>query len=75
MFIVPQEYKCVNCEYEFEFSPHVPHTAPVTSMGKPACPKCYDKFLQSIGLGYATYAWDGPSDYEKAVKIKDWVKD
>lgn len=73
MYVLPQEYKCVNCEYEFKFSPHDFHPAPVTSKGEPTCPVCYDKFLKSIGLGYRTVAWDGPSDYEKAVKIKDWV--
>ena len=68
-YIVPQPYKCVKCDYEFVFSPHHTHAAPVLSIDErnvPMCPVCYAKFLMAhVGLSFSTskYRPEG-SDYE-----------
>ena len=71
MYLAPQPYKCIKCGHEFKFSPHDHHPAPVNSETDPVCPVCWDKFLESVGLGYCTVAWnkDG-SEYERKLKNK-----
>lgn len=62
-------YKCIKCGHEFKFSPDDPHPAPKTSDGRPSCPKCWDEFLEALGLGYCTVAWTKEgSAYEIAVR-------
>jgi NAD-dependent SIR2 family protein deacetylase len=66
MYVMPQPHKCIKCEHEFNFSPHNYNIAPMTSEKEPVCPKCWDEFLTSIGIGYGTTVWtkDG-SAYEQ----------
>ena len=82
-YVVPQKYKCIKCEHEFQYSPHHTHPAPVLSkdvetdrgtyrQSMPVCPSCWATFLlENIGIGYQTTVWnkDG-SDYERALKEK-----
>jgi DNA-directed RNA polymerase subunit RPC12/RpoP len=68
-YIMPQPYKCIKCGHEFMFSPHCHHSAPMTSEQDPACPRCWDEFLKTVGLGYGTTAWTNEgSDYERKMK-------
>ena len=83
MYYMPQPYKCLKCENEFQYSQSSSHSAPVlseqyeTERGTvqrhlPVCPKCWAEFLmKNLGLGYCTVSWskDG-SDYEQA-KLKE----
>jgi DNA-directed RNA polymerase subunit RPC12/RpoP len=51
MYIMPAPYKCVKCGFEFAFSPHNTHPAPVYD-NKPVCPQCWSEFLKmSLGFG------------------------
>jgi hypothetical protein len=65
-YTLPQPYKCVKCDHEFMFSPHIPHPAPTSLAGDPVCPRCWDKFLaESVGFGYCTVSFKKEgSDYE-----------
>lgn len=66
--IYAQPHKCIKCGHEFLYSRDDGHPAPVTAEGDhPACPKCWDQFLASVGLGYCTVAWTREgSEYDKA---------
>jgi DNA-directed RNA polymerase subunit RPC12/RpoP len=80
-YIMPAPYKCIKCGFEFNFTPHNTHSAPVLQreipggngiyqQSMPICPKCWAKFLMdNVGIAYATTTWtkDG-SDYENALK-------
>jgi DNA-directed RNA polymerase subunit RPC12/RpoP len=74
---LPNPYKCVKCDHEFEYSPHHTHPAPVLSkqietdrgiwnQHMPVCPRCWGDFLlKNIGIGYNTHKWKPEgSDYE-----------
>lgn len=68
MYIYPQPHKCIRCGHEFMYGPHDGHSAPTTSDGVPACPACWDRFLETVGLGYATTKWtEEGSKYEQAL--------
>ena len=72
MYIMPQPHKCIKCEYEFMFSPH--NHAIVTSELEPVCPKCWDAFLATIGIGYGTtMRTKEGSAYEQKLKEKNNV--
>lgn len=70
---MPQPHKCIKCEHEFNFSPHNYNIAPMTSEKDPVCPKCWDEFLKSIGIGYGTTAWtkDGSAYEQMKSRIED----
>lgn len=72
MYIIPQPHKCIKCGFEFKFSPHDTHPAPVVE-GKPVCPECWREFLIAhVGLGYCTVEWSPEgSDYDKMRKHYD----
>jgi hypothetical protein len=64
VYILPQKYKCIKCDYEFQYSPHNPHPAPSVYCD-PVCPVCWDKFIrENVGIGYCTESWNGESEYE-----------
>lgn len=69
MYITPSPHKCIKCGHEFMFSPSDFNLIPMTQHNRPVCPKCWDTFLATIGLGYCTTAWfkDG-SDYEQKMR-------
>jgi hypothetical protein len=54
------------------FSPHDHNRAPVTSELEPVCPKCWDAFLATVGIGYGTTVWakEG-SAYDRKLKGKN----
>lgn len=70
-YMCKQPHKCIRCGHEFEYSPDDRHSAPVDSSGQPACLKCWDAFLATVGLGYCTVAWTREgSAYDRAVKAR-----
>lgn len=65
-------HRCIKCGYDFMYGSSDRHTAPVTTTGIPVCPVCWDKFLDTIGLGYCTAVFHKiGSDYEVQMKVKE----
>ena len=66
MYILAQPYKCVKCGFEFNYSPHEQHPAPVIESDQsgylPVCPNCYTDWIhKNLGLGYCTVHWASKS--------------
>jgi hypothetical protein len=80
MYIIPKQYKCVKCAFEFMWGPHHDHGAPLMSREEttdsgtvthsmPVCPKCWTDFLlKNVGFGCCTVDWGYGSDYDNATK-------
>lgn len=65
MYITPQNYKCLKCGHEVEYSPHHKHDAP-TINDNPLCPKCWSRFiLENVGTMACTVDFGKGSEYDE----------